>query len=315
LTPETARHFQSGLRYLDDIQRLSEENLSPLIRQAMTMFMRAQESMNADELTLSEFQQVERFSQAFVERHRQRILERLTIEDVSINFQTKKLKMASFDIILEALPLFSEVIRLLPFAGQAELSIVNDGMKFDGRLLFTDELENKRVALYALTRKLLSKGILLTFRHGPLTNGQADLTLDVRFPDQTGRLYLLDLENHKLPLVGFSAQLNHYEIHAHDLARLGRHLMIEVTKELNVEKFYRPSRRLLHADSGLEILHFAFLFRPVSLIIPKRCSLVHKSDLEQTLRGTGCDAGAARQDVEKGQRGYFFIDILSLMSA
>lgn len=300
---EGYKYFQSGLQYLEDIQKLSEQNLSPLIRQALYNFTRAQDAHSKNLQTLALFPKLQQFAHSYLDRYRQKIMIRESIEELSLSFVTEEIKLATFDQLLEAMPLFSEAIKLLPFIGKTELKITNQELSFIGKVQLSEELENKRVQAYTLTRKALAGGLLMTFCHGKLTDGVADLTLKLRLPDDTGRVYLLDLESENLPYLGFSPVLADYQIHPNDLARVGRHLCIEVTKDLSVEKYFRPSKRVLDPDSQLEILHFAFLFRPVSLIIPKRCRLTARAEIDIMLGGT--ESGAAK---------YSYLDIISLMA-
>jgi hypothetical protein len=313
LEQEAKIHFKRALSYLEDIQRLSEENVSPLIRQAIYSFQQSNTAHLEYRPLLSDFPQVLFFWKSFTENLKQRLLERRDLENVELLIESESLPLKQVEVLSKCLPSFIDVLCCLTFKEFVTIECREEQILAKGKIQLCSELENRRIEIYRLTRWFLKQGMILTFSHGSILNDETEMTLKLRLPDLANQVALLDFEKKGTPLVGLSPIIADYKVSSDAALRLGRHLCIEITEDLNVEKYYRLPRRVLNEKSSTEIMHFAFLFRPVSFIIPRRSRLT-KVDDRMMLGGTGRGISTAQQEVDESNRGYFFIDILSLMS-
>jgi len=313
LEQEAKIHFKRALSYLEDIQRLSEENVSPLIRQAIHSFQQANSTYLENKPLLGHYPQLLFFWNSFTENLKQRLIERRDLENVELIIDSETLSLKQVEQFSKCLPSFIDVLCCLTFKDLVTIECNEEEIVAKGKIHLCSELENRRVEIYRLTRWFLAQGMILTFTHDLIINDETEITMRLRLPDQTGRVALLESKESRTPLVGLSAVIAEYKIKTDTAARLGRHLCIEIFEDLRVEKYYRIPRRVLNEKSSTEIMHFAFLFRPVSFIIPSRSRLIKVDDLVM-LGGTGRGISTAQQEVEESNRGYFFIDILSLMS-
>lgn len=313
MTQEARIHFQRALSYLEDIQRLSEHNVSPLIRQAIYNFQQADGLQKTERPTLESYPQMLFFWKSFTENLKQRLIERRDLDSVKFSLHDESLTLDQVETFSKLLPSFIDVLCCLTFQNEVHVDFSETEIKASGNILISSELENRRPEMYRLTRWFLQEGMILTFSHDKIIEHETMIHIKLRLPDQNNQLLLLDLEKSPTPLVGFSSSLSHYRVSTDFASRLGRHLCIEINEELTVDKYYRLPKRVLSSKSQAEIMHFAFLFRPVSFIIPRRSRLAEADDLVM-LGGTGRGISTVQQEVEESNRRYFFIDILSLMS-
>lgn len=310
------KHFRQGLQYLDDIQRLSEQNISPLVRQAIFNFSRAQQTTESTEPIQKQYPKIWHLFESYLERYRLKILQQELVEQVELTLDPGQDDLKLIDRVFDSLGLVVDVACCFTCTGVPELKISQEGIEFTSEVILNEDIEGRRTQIYARTRALLSRGMILTFDHHAPSEGQkTSLKLSLSFPESSGRLMLVDLTEKASCLLGFSALFDRYRLADSAKDKLGRHLCIEITEELKVEKYTRLPKRVLSRESQYDILHFAFLFRPVSLIIPRRGSVIHERELKAMLGGTGCGNENSQQDVEKSERNYFFLDLLSLMSS
>jgi hypothetical protein len=313
LRHEARMHFQRALGYLEDIQRLSEQNVSPLIRQAIYNFQQSDGLCHKSLALLGEYPQMLYFWKSFLENLKQRLMDRRELENVHFSFSDADLNLAEVEALSSVLPSFVDVLCNLTFQNDVHMDFSGSELCARGKIKLSSDLENRRTDLYRLTRWFLKKEMILTFSLDKIEDDCAEIQLRLKFADQNNQIMLLDSPLKKTPLVGLSASLVDYKVSHNFASRLGRHLCIEITDDFGVEKHYRMPKRICSEKSQAEIMHFAFLFRPVSFIIPRAGRLIAVDDL-MMLGGTGRDIYTAQQEVEESNRSYFFIDILSLMS-
>lgn len=308
------KSFQRGIQYLDDIQSLSEENLSPLIRQAIFQFAESRKTNASVALGVDALPRIYKFFEGFIERNKEKIKRNTHISAVELKINHNKFSLLDWDDLLESLPLFVEAIHSLPFKGSTSLDITANQCCFHGELDLEKNIEAERVKIYAITRKLLSLGIVLTFKGTQANETSLSIELKMVSDRNSDQSYLIDMDQKHIPLLGLSPIVDQFSISPESLLQRGRHLCIEIKEDLKVEKFYRPTKKSIEAKTECEILHFAFLFRPVSIIIPKKGCLIREAHLHELLGYTGCGKDEPRQDVDESSRNYFFLDILSLMA-
>ncbi len=308
------KSFQRGIQYLDDIQSLSKENLSPLIRQAIYQFAESRNTNASITLGAQTLPRIYKFFEGFVERNKEKIKRNPNISVVELKMDQNEFSLLNWDDLLESLPLFIEAIQSLPFKGESSLELSSQKCRFHAELDLEKNIEAERVKIYAITRKLLSLGIVLTFQSTQASESSLFIELLMTSDKHTGQSYVIDIGQKHIPLLGLSSIVDQFCISSEALLKKGRHLCIEIKEDLKVEKFYRPTRKSLETKTDCEILHFAFLFRPVSIIIPKKGCLIREAQLQEMLGYTGCGKDEPRQDVDESSRNYFFLDILSLMA-
>jgi hypothetical protein len=108
-------------------------------------------------------------------------------------------------------------------------------------------------------------------------------------------------------VVGFSNIFSRYNCEIEDLKTIGSHNIIEIGNDLSV----KHSVGLLELDDTLmatkDILHFPFIFRPLSIILPVKGSVVTTNFLNSQE-----DEDKRKHDVSKYFRTIDFFSLFNL---
>ena len=99
-----------------------------------------------------------------------------------------------------------------------------------------------------------------------------NLFIDLRFDSRF--TYVIEIGHHRKCSIGLPNLVVNYFLPKEDLLKKSKHLILEITDQMNLKHNDQVSFKEIGLDklvsSGKEIIHFHFLFRPISLIIPRR---------------------------------------------
>lgn len=302
------KDFYYGISALEDLQKLSDTELSPLIYRARHHFSEVKRSYEAQEVKILAVPRLHTFFRNFLIKNVKK-LKGPRIPKIFLEAQTQDFNLKVVDKLLEVLPEVMKGLERLPFQGDMKVEVNENQAKFSARALIDQTLEQHRVFLYSLTRKLLRENILLTYQ---VLDGHLSVILNYAHDEK--QVYGLDLTESLGIVLGVSCIFPMFRGFSEELKNVGRHFCVEIKPDLKIEKFYRLPERVLAQEFQGEVLHFAFLFRPVSIIIPKEGAL-YDSHLFGLNGGTGSDRIRTQQDVEKNQdQVHRYIDFFSLLS-
>lgn len=307
--------FDKSLSTLEDIQLLSEFSLSPLIGRAY--FHLSEMKRKADEVNMGLVYQYDAVSKVLDEK----------FESIFTDFFSNKSKFKKFDyykstsridlkkwnLILESIPEILSVVSLFNYHGSVEARLDDSRLIVSGMILEDGQLEMNRKLIYVVTRKLLRQKILLTFNLEKTARAglfKLDLKVDISHDDSLVYKVNFKVSPKENYFVGFSNIFCHYRALLQDVKKVGEHNVIEVMSDLSVRhKFEIPD--LTRLDSAnKEILHFPFLFRPVSIILPMKGNLSTDA-FSRSLASSQDDNYTREQDVSTHYR---TIDFFSLFA-
>ena len=192
------------------------------------------------------------------------------------NKSTAKIDLKKWNLILETLPEVLSIVSILSFHGIMDVDLTENRLVISGTILEDSQLEVNRKYIYVITRKLLRKKILLTFKgEKTVRTGLFKLTLNVDISHDDSFVYRLPFKPtpKRNYLVGFSNVLANYRVLFDQITKLDEHQIIEVSNELTVKTYVGIPNLSRIESANKEILHFSFLFRPISIILPMRGSL------------------------------------------
>ncbi len=220
------------------------------------------------------------------------------------------LEVKHWEKILAVLPDVLQVVGCFKFKGCVSIDVSPNGLIFKGEIFNGQSIKDHRLTIYKAFRRLLSKKTLLTFDVVEQDNNFAtELRLWADISHDEADLLSYEFkpkgikENQSIS-IAFSHILKNYCISLSDLESLGDHITIEITPNLEVIKREKLPENFKSVFEHSEIIHFHFLFRPISLIIgSKGKNLPHYA-----LGGTGRDLFGTSQEVGK------IFDLFSLLS-
>jgi hypothetical protein len=108
-------------------------------------------------------------------------------------------------------------------------------------------------------------------------------------------------------LVGFSNIFCQYRTNLEDVEQVGEHNIVEIKSDLSVVHSVGLPELSRTESANKEILHFPFLFRPLSIILPVKGYLV-----ADTFTRSLDDENKRKQDVSKYFRTVDFFSLFNL---
>jgi len=218
------------------------------------------------------------------------------VESIFIDFFSNKKMFKEFEIsklnqmelslegwnnLLDVLPEFLTVASIFKFHGKVQIAFRKNVIVIDGLIRNDPYIETQRSIVNEVTKKLLKRNQLLTFSAADSERtglSQLKLKLDCSFnPEQVYRIDLLERVGEK-SLLGFPNNIANYIIDPTLESIAQKHLIVEIDQELNV----RSNTDLLDSialSSQKTLLHFNFLFNPVTLVLPSRGTISKKASL------------------------------------
>lgn len=279
-THQTTYHddFEKSLSTLEDIQLLSEFSLSPLIGRAY--FHLSEMKRKADANSLGQVAHYDAVSKVLDEKFESIFTDFFSNKSKFKNFEyyksTSKIDLKKWNLILEIIPEVLSVISLFNYHGSIEARLDDSRLLISGMILEDGHLQMNRKFIYVVTRKLLRQKVLLTFNLEKTARTglfKLDLKVDISHDDSLVYKVNFKLGPKENYYVGFSNIFCHYRALLEDVKSVGEHNVIEVGSDLSVKHFMGVPDLTRLESANKEILHFSFLFRPVSIILPMKGNL------------------------------------------
>lgn len=305
----TEKNIEKGKAAFEDLHLLADPVLFPLIGRAYHHFSEVASSTYQKQI-LSELPVLQKFIslsfnsllEDFFRKKDEGLLWSVIKDD-------RKLEVSHWEKILSVLPDVLQVVGCFKFKGCLTIEVSPKGMSFKGGIFNGQSIRDHRLTIYKAFRRLLSKKTLLTFdvteKEGSFET-ELSLFADISHQDSDLLAYnfAISSDQKQSSLIAFSSVLKNYRISLSELESLGDHITIQITPKMEVVKRDKLPDSFKSVFASSEIIHFHFLFRPISLIIGAK----GKNLPRHALGGTGSDLFGTSQEVGK------LFDIFSLLS-
>lgn len=308
--------FEKSLNTLEDIQLLSEFSLSPLIGRAY--FHLSEMKRKADEVSLGLVSNYDAVAKVLDEKFESIFMEFFSNKSKYKKFDyykaTSKIDLKKWNLILEAIPEILSVVSLFNYHGAIEARLDDNRLLVTGMILEDGQLEMNRKFIYVVTRKLLRQKILLTFNLEKTARDglfKLELKVDISHDDNLAYRVNFKVTPKENYYVGFSNVFCQYRALLEDIKKVGEHNVIEVMNDLSVKHFFGIPDLTRLDSANKEILHFSFLFRPVSIILPMKGNLSTDS-YSRSLASSQDDNYTREQDVSTYYRTIDFFSLFNL---
>jgi len=270
--------FQKSLNTLEDIQLLSEFSLSPLIGQAY--FHLSEMKRKADVNTNRTGVYYSAISKVLDEKFESIITDffsnKSKFKDFDFKKSTSKIDLKKWNLIFEIIPEVLSVVSLFNYHGTIEARLDEGKLVISGQIFEENYQNMNRKFIYVITRKLLREKVLLTFSLEKTARaGLLKLDLKVDISHDESLIYKVSFKPSKNEkyLVGFSNVFCQYRTLIENINHVGEHNIIEIESDLNVKHILGLPDLTRMESANKEILHFPFIFRPVSIILPIKGNL------------------------------------------
>ena len=270
--------FDKGLSTLEDIQLLSEFSLSPLIGRAY--YYLSEIKRKADEERFGVAPSYHAVSRALDEKCESIFIDFFSDRNKYKKFEysksTDKMDLKKWNLVLETIPEILSIVSLFNYHGSVEANLDESRLLISGLILEDRRLELNRKFIYVVTRKLLRQKIILTFNLEKTARTglfKLDLKVDISHDDNLVYKVNFKVNPKQNYFVGFSNIFCQYRSKLEDVKKVGEHNVVEIENDLSLKHFFGIPDLTCLDSANKELLHFSFLFRPVSIILPMKGKL------------------------------------------
>ncbi len=304
--------FEKSLDALDDIQMLSEFSISPLVSNAY--FYLSEMKRKADELASGQVSNLSAVGKV-LEGKLTNIIEEFfgnksRFKAYQFNKISQGIELKKWNLIFETIPEILSVVTLFNYHGCVEVRFDQNRLIISGLILEDGNLEINRKLIYVITRKLLRSKVLLTFNLEKTARAglfKLDLKADISHDDSLVYRVQFKVNKDEQYLVGFSNIFYRYRSILEDIIQLEEHNIVEIGSDLSVRHYFGLPELSRIESANKEILHFPFIFRPLSIILPMKGNLVTEA-FSRSLD----DENKRKQDVSKFFRTIDFFSLFNL---
>lgn len=318
-----SQHFKRGLESLDDIQSLGQREILPLIQQAQFHFAGLKSSLDEQASSMQGLSSINRLLGHYFEMSITKYFHR-TVGAKQLNsfIDNDKMDLVRWNRVVESLPLMVALADIFDFKELISITLDDGFLKIGGRVFELDGVLKERAKVYSLFRALCNKKVLTTYSVEDSKGGALiELIFDLRENPQL--VYAFHWR--ELSFFGLSHIFSHYKVSEGEVKSFlcsGENqaaLFYHISDRFTLERVDNPSKLQEHAKESFEILHFPFLFRSLSLIIPRKGEVYPIESFDKTYSdsvvSTGCGIQhSGKQEVSPSHRKLHFIDFFKLVT-
>lgn len=304
--------FEKSLEALEDIQLLSEFSVSPIVSHAY--FHLTEMKRKADAISSGQVSHYDLVGKVLDEKMTSIVNEFFgnpsRFKEFDFYKNTKKIDLKKWNLVLETIPEILSLVTLFNYHGKADVRFDENKFSVTGLIREDGNIERSRKLIYVITRKLLRAKVLLTFNlERTARAGLFKLVLQADLSHDESLVYRVHFKVNKSEqyMVGFSNVFCQYRSSLDEVKQVGDHNIVEIGHDLSVKHYVGLPELTRIESANKEILHFPFLFRPLSIILPVKGNLVTAS-FSRSLD----DENKRKQDVSKYYRTIDFFSLFNL---
>lgn len=306
-------HYLQSMNIVEDICMLADDSLMPVLNRFSYHLFELNKELDRVS-SVSTLGKIDQFLKSSVNGIvREFSLRQNDISRIDVEIQSGLDDLEKWNKLLEVLPTSLEIVSYFSWSGPIHVIFDMDGLKITGDILGNQDIEKHRPVIYRLSRRLFANKSLMTFRIDKSFGSDCSkLTMFVDLSHSEKSCYSIDLTETCGFHLGFSNIFEKYRF-SPSLANVGKHTCVEITKNITLKTYSGIPEGVDWCQSTREIIHFSFLFRPLSIIIPKRGKVFPLGVFNRS-GDTGSDVPErAGQDVGMHGQNFHYIDFFSLV--
>jgi hypothetical protein len=264
--------YQKSLQGLEEIQILGGKDISPLIGNV---------SYHISELKRKAIENIDK-------NHSYQHLNNFLANHIELMFidyikKSKKLNQAQiyfsdhtwgnkeWDSVLKILPEMLRLLDLIQLHNNIQLIQEREVFKLRGWIGEDSSIESKRAEIYTVFRKLLKEKIILTYEIIETVKYKESI-IEIVFDLSHDENLIYKVEGaNKLSNVSFSNVFKNYEVLITEKIPCFKHNVLQINERMQLQKTTSIKKNI---EKGTVVIHFPFMFQPVSFIIPTKGEVV-----------------------------------------
>lgn len=302
------KDYRHGVDALEDLHRLADPGLSPVIGR---VHFHLSEIRRKAQQSLEDHPGLEPLKDKIKEEFKYLLEEAtLTLENchqLTILENHHTLNLMQWGRLIETVPMAIQMISLFPVVGRLEASFDSKNLVLKTRLESWHELEEIKGRVYGLSRKFFEKRVLPTFQVGEAH--QVIFKFD--FSHIEDMVYSVDLVKKR---VNLSNIFEDYQIPVQKVDAIHNQTALILSAKGEFYFFEKLNadvvKKSIQNGAKPALFHFPFLFRPLSIIIPRDGEIAPLNGFN----GTGCEKLLTDQAFGKPTKPAQQLDIFSILS-
>ena len=299
---EASETYSKAIKSLEDLRMLSSSDVTPIIHQLYYYFNKLER-----EIGVKQKDPYERLTSFTRDALKNQIINHLNnkFEIYKIEYEDnfENCDISVVDKHIRVISSILEVIDCFKFAGQINVLLSNNNISIKGMIEYDSQIKEHRERIYLLTKKLFKERSVMTFKLDEEGN-KNNLEVSVDMADANS-FYLVKSEHGNFAIDGVFTTFLVSKIDTD--CKEG--VCIKISDHLDIE--YVDSA-IINLNESSEIMHFNFLFRPLSVIIPIGGELFHPKD--RPVKSTGSGENVTGWDIYS-KSAIYYIDFFELFSS
>jgi hypothetical protein len=311
------RDYLKGKEVLEDLRYLGDSSLAPLISRAhhhlFEIRRKAEDNLSDPGLYGNINDLLNRHVENMIHLY---FKKNSNLSTINLNLDSGKWSLFDWNQFIEIVPTILAISSQFQFNNSVAFYQVGKNFYMTGAIGLDSDIAEKRPAIYGLFRKLVSKKVLMTYE---LKNSVEDelvlCTLKFNLSHRDDVVYFVPGGNGSILDLAFTNLFADYTVDDYSLLKDLKHTCLRIHPNFEVERMNQIPDNLYDEYPECELLHFPFIFHPVSLVIPKRGylkSLVGEG-FDNEVPGTEFFQGK-NTEVQGLSRPFHYIDFFNLIS-
>ncbi len=310
------RDYQKGKEVLEDLRFLGDSSLAPLISRAhhhlFEIKRKAEDNLNDPDLygNVNDLlnHHVENMIHLYFKKNPD-------LSTINMNLESGNWSLLDWNRFIELIPTILAVSSQFNFSNSVAFYQVGKNFYMTGALSLESDIAEKRRSIYGLFRKLVSKRVLMTYELNSSVEEDFVLcTLKFNLSHRNDVVYYIPGGNGSILDLAFTNLFADYTVDDYSTLKRLKHTCLRIHPNFEVERMDAIPDNLFDENPECELLHFPFIFHPVSLIIPKQGFLKSLDDyyVENEVPGTEFNQGK-NMEVQNLSRPFHYIDFFDLI--
>lgn len=272
MNSHSGRIYNEGRSYIEDLFELTSLQNQRLLEQIakkfddLWAFESQKNSILKDHKYLNQF-----LRDSFVESFRSDLLK--TSDVKSVHFSGSMLSFYGYDKLIKLSHLIIQTIKDFQFRGEIHLDSKGNTLEVKG-IVNPDQWDPEiKLKSYKVSRLFIQERTWLTYKVGDRCKNRKlfNFELHLDFSDTRDDVLVFDFA-HQQKQIGFSSSLVNHFSSLQEINNLDEHDILLIDYNLELKKFKKLPEDFLEYQNDqakdYTFIHFSFLFRPISIIIP-----------------------------------------------
>ena len=309
--------YKSSIEVISDLYQSSSQESRSQLEQLQFQMSLMKNQVELETQKLNELENVKILIQEQLEHSLKLFVRRNKMGNVKTHWSSlEDISFLRLNKIVEIMPFSYFALKFFNIKRKVQYSIDGNAIVATGEIDDLVDLEKVRSQAYGLTKSMFARKVILTYEIDENNdNEKPTLRLIFDFSNNEDFIYAIKVDRNGTGILGLPNNFKSYRISRDKFNSMEKHHLVIITKDYQVKKVMTSPDKLRAKMPDAEIIHFPFLFRPLSLIIPREGETMFSPRIMDNI-STGCmDAPKQELASQKNTSNSFtYFDFFSLFN-